>query len=173
VRIVDDEGNEAPAGEVGEITVRSPGVFMGYLNNPEGTAEALRNGWLYTGDIGKVDEENYLTFIGRKKEMIKTSGFSVFPEEIELYIGKHEAVASSIVIGKLDERRGEVIKAFVVLKPEWKGKITEQELIDWSADRMATYKRPREIEFREELPTTATGKLLRRILRDEEAKKGE
>lgn len=111
--------------------------------------------------------------MGRRKEMIKTSGFSVFPEEVEGYIDRHEAVAKSVIIGKPDERRGDAIKAFVVLKNEYKGKITEQEIIDWCKERMATYKVPRELEFRDSVPYGNTGKLLRRVLRDEEMQKSQ
>ena len=171
VRIVDDEGREVPAGEIGEITLKHPAIFKGYLNNPQATAVTLRDGWLYTGDTGTVDEDGYLSFLGRKKEMIKTSGYSVFPEEIEMYVCRHEAVAQAIVIGKPDPRRGEMIKAFVVIKPEFAKTVTPEDILDWSKDKMAAYKRPREIEFRDSLPATGTGKLLRRVLREEEAKK--
>jgi long-chain acyl-CoA synthetase len=171
VRILNDEGIEVPPGEIGEITLNHPALFKGYLNNPKATKEALRDGWLFTGDTGMKDEEGYISFLGRKKEMIKTSGFSVFPEEIEMYLCRHEAVAKSIVIGKPDPKKGEIIKAFVVLKANYKDKITTEDLIEWSKEKMATYKRPREIEFRDELPATGTGKLLRRLLREEEAKK--
>lgn len=171
VRILDEEGNEVPAGEIGEITLKHPALLKGYLNDPEATKNALRDGWLFTGDTGKKDEDGYVSFLGRKKEMIKTSGFSVFPEEIEMYLCRHEAVAKSIVIGKPDSTRGEVIKAFVVIKPEFKDTVTVESLLEWSKDKMAAYKRPREIEFRDDLPATGTGKLLRRILREEEAKK--
>jgi long-chain acyl-CoA synthetase len=171
VRILDDEGNTCPVGVIGEITLKNPAIFKGYFNNPEATAEVLKDGWLFTGDIGKIDEEGYLCFLGRKKEMIKTSGYSVFPEEVELYVCKHEAVSQAIVIGKPDARRGEAIKAFVVLKPDYVGKVAEEEIIAWAKDKMAAYKCPREIEFRTSLPTTGTGKLLRRVLREEEAKK--
>lgn len=173
IKVVDEEGNEVPRGEIGEIIEKHPAIFKGYLNNPEATAVTLRDGWLWTGDTGKMDEEGYLSFLGRKKEMIKTSGFSVFPEEIEMYVCRHEAVAQAIVIGKPDPKRGELIKAFVKLKDEYKGKVTEEELLEWSKDKMAAYKRPREIEFRDSLPATGTGKLLRRVLREEEAKKME
>lgn len=173
IKVLDDEGNECPVETTGEIVLKSPGVFKGYLNNPEATAKVLRDGWLYTGDIGKFDDEGYLYFLGRKKEMIKSSGYSVFPEEVELYLCRHDAVEKAAVIGKNDPRRGEMIKAFVVLKNEYKGSITEEELIEWSKDKMATYKRPREVEFRDVLPATGTGKLLRRILKEEEDKKTE
>lgn len=171
IKIVDEDGNEVPTGEIGEITLKHPAVFKGYLNNPEATAVTLRNGWLYTGDTGKVDDEGYLSFLGRKKEMIKSSGYSVFPEEVEMYLCRNEAVAQAIAIGKADDKKGEIIKAFVVLKSDYKGKVSEEELLEWAKDKMAAYKRPREIEFRNSLPATGTGKLLRRVLRDEEANK--
>jgi long-chain acyl-CoA synthetase len=171
IKIVDEEGNEVPADEIGEITLKHPAVFKGYLNNPEATAANLRDGWLYTGDTGKVDEEGYLSFLGRKKEMIKSSGYSVFPEEVEMYLCRNEKVAQAIAIGKPDETKGEIIKAFVVLKPEYKGKVSEEEILEWAKEKMAAYKRPREVEFRDGLPATGTGKLLRRVLRDEEAAK--
>ena len=171
IKILDQNGEEVLPNEIGEIVLKHPALFKGYLNNPEATAVVLRDGWLHTGDTGKKDEDGYLSFLGRMKEMIKTSGYSVFPEEIEMYLGRHEAVAQSIVIGKPDESRGEMIKAFVVIKPEYKGKISENDLIEWAKEKMAAYKRPREIEFRDKLPATGTGKLLRRVLREEEAKK--
>lgn len=172
IRIVDFEtGKECNVGEMGEITVKNPAVFKGYLNNPEATANALKDGWLYTGDIGKVDEEGYLYFMGRKKEMIKSSGYSVFPEEVELYLLKHDAVAQAAVIGKPHGRKGELVKAFIVLNEAYKGKVSEQELLDWAKDKMAAYKAPREIEFRDSLPMSGTGKLLRRVLLEEEKSK--
>ena len=171
IKIVDDDGHECPVDVEGEITVKNPAIFKGYYNNPEATAMNLKDGYVYTGDFGKLDEEGYLYFMGRKKEMIKTSGFSVFPEEIETYICRHDAVTQAIVIGKTDKKRGELIKAFVIIAPEYKGKITEEELLEWCAEKMAAYKKPREIEFKDTLPMTATGKLLRRILREEEEKK--
>jgi long-chain acyl-CoA synthetase len=173
IRIVDEEGKDCPTNTIGEILVKNPGVFKGYWRNPEATAQTLKDGWLYTGDIGKLDEEGFLYFLGRQKEMIKTSGYSVFPEEIEMFICRHEAVSQAIVIGKEDPKKGEVIKIFCVLDKAYKGRITENELIEWTRDKMAPYKRPREIEFREELPKTGTGKLLRRFLRDEEKAKEE
>jgi long-chain acyl-CoA synthetase len=173
VKIVDPETlEEKPCGESGEILVKNPGVMKGYLNNPEGTNRTLlKGGWLKTGDIGKVDIDGYLTFQGRIKEMIKTSGFSVFPEEVEIYIKRHPAVSQVAVIGMPDAHRGEKVKAFVILDPEYKNKISETELLEWSKDKMAAYKRPREIEFTESLPLGGSGKLLRRVLRDEAAKK--
>jgi len=162
---------ECSVGEEGEIIVRGPGVFRGYLNKPKATAQTLRDGWVYTGDIGKVDEEGYLYFHGRVKEMIKCSGYSVFPEEVEIMLNKHPAVAESAVIGVPDPKRGESVKAFIVLNKEFEKSISPEELVQWSKEKMAAYKYPRYVEFRKSLPMTGTGKLLRRKLKDEETVK--
>jgi long-chain acyl-CoA synthetase len=149
----------------------NPALFKGYLKNPEKTDEVLKDGWLYTGDMGKLDDEGFLTWMGRKKEMIKSSGFSVFPEEVEGFLIKHPAVAQVAVIGKNDKRRGQIVKAFIVLKAKNKNRITEQEIIDWTLEKMATYKRPREIEFINSIPVSGPGKILRRkLVEREEAK---
>lgn len=155
-------------GEEGEIIVRGPGVFKGYLNKPEATAQTLRDGWVYTGDIGRLDDEGYLYFIGRVKEMIKCSGYSVFPEDVEIMLNRHPAVGESAVIGVPDPLRGESVKAFVVLKSEYSDRVSPEELVRWCKEKMAAYKYPRFVEFRETLPKTGTGKLLRRKLKDEE-----
>jgi acyl-CoA synthetase (AMP-forming)/AMP-acid ligase II len=154
--------------EEGEIIIEGPTVMKGYWNNLEETKETLRDGWLYTGDIGKMDEEGYLTISGRKKELIKCSGFSVFPTEVEALLYRHPAVAEVAVIGISDPYRGEAPKAFIVLRPEYKGKIKEEEIVEWTKDNMAAYKRPRMVEFRDELPKSGAGKMLRRILGEEE-----
>lgn len=168
IRIVDpDTGEEKPVGEQGEIIIRNPGVFKGYLNNPEGTAATLRNGWVYTGDIGRFDQDGYLYFMGRIKEMIKCSGYSVFPEDVEVMLISHPAVAQAAVIGIPDPSRGESVKAFIVLKPDYKGKISAEEIMAWARDHMAAYKYPRAVEFRDQLPATGAGKVLRRLLKDE------
>jgi long-chain acyl-CoA synthetase len=159
---------ECAVGEEGEIIVRGPGVFKGYLNKSEATAQTLRDGWVYTGDIGKIDDEGYLYFIGRVKEMIKCSGYSVFPEDVEIMLNRHPAVVESAVIGVSDSVRGESVKAYVVIKPEFENNFSPEELIRWSKEKMAAYKYPRFVEFRETLPKTGTGKLLRRKLKDEE-----
>jgi long-chain acyl-CoA synthetase len=143
LRIVDfATGKELGLHEKGEIVVRNPGVFKGYWNNPKRTAETLKDGWVYTGDIGYVDDDGYLWFLGRIKEMIKCSGYSVFPEDVEVMLVKHPAVAQVAVIGVPDPVRGESVKAYIVLKPEYKGKITEADLIAWSKEKMASYKYP-------------------------------
>jgi len=170
IKIVDfdDPEKELPIGEMGEIAVRNPSVFKGYWNRPEETEKALKDGWVYTGDMGTFDEDGYLTFMGRKKEMIKTSGFSVFPEEIEEYLGRHPAVDMVAAIGIPDPTKGETIKAFIVPSAEYKGKITAAEITDWAREKISSYKIPKVIEFRDELPMSGVGKTLRRLLAEEE-----
>ncbi|MCM3597579.1 AMP-binding protein [Metabacillus idriensis] len=170
IEIVETEtGFPAAPGEKGEIAVRNPGIFKGYLNRADATAEALRDGWVFTGDIGLLDEDGYLYFFGRMKELIKCSGYSVFPEDVEALLNEHPAVMQSAVIGIPDSVRGESVKAFIVLKPNERGKVTEQDILNWSKEHMAAYKYPREIEFREELPSTSSGKVLRRLLKTPES----
>ncbi|PWA11157.1 AMP-dependent synthetase [Pueribacillus theae] len=167
IRIIDVEtGQDLPPGEQGEIAVKNPGVFKGYLNRPDATAETLKDGWVFTGDIGKIDEDGYVYFIGRVKEMIKCSGYSVFPEDVEALMNDHEAILQVAAAGIPDPVRGESVKAFVVLKPEYKGKITERDIIEWSKEKMAAYKYPREVEFLDSLPATSSGKVLRRLLKE-------
>jgi len=163
-RIVNpDTGEQAAPGEMGEITLRSPGNFKGYWNKPEATAATLRDGWVHTGDMGKLDADGYLTFSGRFKEMIKVSGYSVFPEEVETILIRHPAVAQAAVIGLPDPAKGEVVKAFIVRKPG--AQVSEQELIAWSREHMSPYKAPRSVAFLDALPATGTGKVLRRLLK--------
>jgi long-chain acyl-CoA synthetase len=144
--------------------MRSAGVFKGYWNKPEATAKTLRDGWVYTGDMGKLDADGYLSFIGRFKEMIKVSGYSVFPEEVETILVKHPAVAQAAVIGIPVADKGEVVKAFVVLKPGQSASVAD--IVAWSRDNMASYKAPREVSLIAALPTTGAGKVLRRLLKD-------
>ncbi|MEK8053553.1 AMP-binding protein [Ideonella sp. DXS22W] len=166
IRILDpDTGAEKPAGAVGEIVLKSRGSFQGYWNKPEATAKTLRDGWVHTGDMGVLDAEGYLTFIGRFKEMIKVSGYSVFPEEVETILIKHPAVAQAAVIGVADADKGEVVRAFIVKKPGTD--VDEAALIAWARDNMATYKAPRSVRFIEALPATGAGKVLRRLLKDQ------
>ena len=169
IRIVDpDSGREMPAGEAGEITIRGRGVFKGYWNKPEATAATLRNGWVQTGDMGRIDADGYLTFMGRFKEMIKVSGYSVFPEEVEAILVRHPAIAQVGVVGAPDPAKGEVVKAFVVLKPPLGAgeRPTEADIVAWARENMAVYKAPREVVFRDSLPATGAGKMLRRLLKD-------
>jgi acyl-CoA synthetase (AMP-forming)/AMP-acid ligase II len=173
IRIMDLETGtrEMPPNEKGEITIKGPAVMLGYWNKPEETKEVLRDGWLYTGDIGLMDEEGYIKFLGRKRELIKCSGYSVFPAEVEDLLYRHPAIKEAAIIGISDPYRGETPKAFIILKQEYAGKITEEEILEWCKENMAAYKRPRSIEFRQELPKSAAGKILRRILTEEEQKR--
>jgi long-chain acyl-CoA synthetase len=167
IRIVDPAtGEDLPVGMHGEIVIRNPGVFRGYWRNREATDRTLRDGWVYTGDIGFLDEDGYLTFVGRMKEMIKVSGFSVFPEDVEALFIQHPDVAQVAVVGIPDEQRGEVVKAYIVLKPDRIHSVGESELLDWAKVHMAPYKVPRTIEFRDALPMSGTGKVLRRLLQE-------
>lgn len=167
LRIVDiSTGEELAAGETGEIVVGNSYVFRGYWQRPDATKETLRNGWVYTGDVGYIDKDGYLYFTGRIKEMIKCSGYSVFPEDVEALMLNHPAVAQSAAVGVPDENRGESVKLFVVLKPDYEGRVSEQEIIDWAKENMAAYKYPRHVEFRDSLPATGAGKVLRRLLKE-------
>lgn len=167
IKIIDEFGNEVEPEEQGEIIIKGPGVFKGYFKRPQETKEVLKNDWLYTGDIGKVDKDGYLYYLGRTKEMIKSSGYSVFPDDVEAILNTHPAIAQCVVIGVPDSKRGESVKAFIVLKTEHKNKIKETNIIEWSKENMAAYKYPRYVQFLEQLPTTSTGKVLRRLLKEE------
>jgi long-chain acyl-CoA synthetase len=167
IRIVDPETGELKGpNESGEIVVANPAVFKGYWQRPDATAESLRDGRVHTGDMGYLDEEGYLYFTGRFKEMIKSSGYSVFPEDVEALMLDHPAISQSAAVGIPDEKRGESVKLFVVLKPEYEGKVAEQELIDWAREHMAAYKYPCQVAFIDALPATGAGKVLRRLLKE-------
>lgn len=166
-KIVDlnNPSQELSIGEEGEIVLKNPGVFKGYWKRPEETAKTLIDGWVYTGDIGKFDEDGYLYLLGRVKEMIKVSGFSVYPEEVELLLNAHPEVSQSAVIGISDEKKGEVVKAYIVKAPG--SDLDETGLIKWAKENMSSYKCPAVVEFRQILPMLPTGKLLRRVLKEE------
>lgn len=168
-KIVDLETGqiELGVGEVGELIVQGPQVMQGYWKAPEATAAALRDGWLYTGDIGWRDEEGYVTITDRKKEMIKFKGFSVAPAQIEALLLEHSAVADVAVIAKPDEEAGEVPKAFVVLRVGYEQQSAD-ELMAWVNDKLATFKHVRELEFINAIPRNPSGKILRRVLKDQE-----
>ena len=169
---LEDEVSEMPPGQSGEVLVRGPMVMKGYWRNPEATAQALRDGWLYTGDIGRIDEEGYFIIEERKKDMLKASGFSVFPAEVESIMYRHPAIAEVGVVGVPDPYRGEDIFAFVVLKPGARGTVTEDQIVAWCHDEMAVYKSPRRVRFVDALPKTASGKILKRLLREEARRTG-
>ncbi|MGQ9538378.1 MAG: long-chain-fatty-acid--CoA ligase [Candidatus Bathycorpusculaceae bacterium] len=170
-KIVDIETGEKELspGEIGELIVKGPQVMKGYWKMPEETADVLRNGWLYTGDIGKMDEDGYFYITDRKKDLIKYKGYSVYPRELEDVLYEHPAVKLCGVIGKPDPVSGEIPKAFVVLKEGMAA--TEEELMKFVNEKVAPYKAIRELEIRKELPLSAVGKVLRRVLREEELKK--
>lgn len=153
-------------GEAGELIIKGPQVMKGYWKNPGDTAAALRDGWLYTGDIATMDEEGYFYIVGRKKDMIIASGYNIYPTEVEDIIYQHPAVKETCVYGVPDTYRGETVKAAVIIK---EGRtVSEAEIRAFCRQRMARYKVPREFEFRKQLPKSAVGKILRRILLEEE-----
>lgn len=159
---LDDEKTVVPTGEIGELVIKAPQVFKGYYNMPTETRNALRENWLYTGDIARMDEDGYFYIVDRKKEVIKPGGFQVWPREVEEIIQDHPAVLEVGVAGVPDSYRGETVKAWLVLNEG--EQLTKEEIRDWCRDKLANYKIPTEIEFREELPKTHVGKLLRREL---------
>jgi len=170
-KIVDVETGtrEMPVGEVGELVVKGPQVMKGYWKRPEETSEVLRNGWLYTGDLGKMDEDGYFYITDRKKDLIKYKGYSVYPRELEDILYEHPAVKLAAVVGKPDPVSGEIPKAFIVLREG--AMATEEEIMKFVNERVAPYKAIREVEFRKELPMSMVGKVLRRVLKEEELKK--
>jgi long-chain acyl-CoA synthetase len=147
------------------------GVVGGYWNKPDKTKEEFTDGWWHSGDAAYMDDEGFIYFVERIKDLIIASGYNIAPVEVENHIYKHPAVQEVSVVGIQDEYRGETVKAFIVLKPDHVGKVTEEEIIQFCRDNMAVYKAPKLIEFIGELPKTATGKILRRLLRDREAEK--
>ena len=165
VRCFDEDDNEVPRGTRGEVVIRGTNVMKGYYKRPDATAEAFRNGWLHTGDIGVMDEEGYLAIVDRKKDMILRGGYNIYPRELEEVIITHPSVSLCAVIGVADERLGEEVKAFVVLKQG--ADMTEKEFIDWCKEQFAANKYPRYVEFRDNLPIGGTGKIFKRALREE------
>ena len=170
VRIVDKDGKDVAPGEIGEIIVRSECMTVGYWNLPEETSKTIKEGWLYTGDFGRFDEEGYVYIVDRKNDMIISGGKNIYPREIEEVLYKHDAILEAAVIGVPDEHWGESVKALVVLKP---GKEESEEgIIAFCKENLASYKKPRTVEFRRELPKNPTGKILKRLIRDEYWKGG-
>jgi long-chain acyl-CoA synthetase len=157
VKILDDAGRELPTGEVGEICVRGPNVMVGYFNQPEATSDALRHGWLYTGDLGKKDEDGYIYIVDRRKEMLLVRGMNVYPREIEEVIYQFDNVKEAAVVSRPDEKRGEAPVAFVV--PVEGAKLQADEIQRFCRERLADYKLPREIRIVDALPHTVTGKI--------------
>ena len=164
--------NELAAGEVGEIITHGPQVFLGYWNKPEDTAQALveidGKRFLRTGDLGRADEDGYFFIVDRLKRMINASGFKVWPTEVESQMYQHPAILEACVIGAQDAHRGETVKAVIVLRPDWRGRIDERAIIDWCRENMAAYKYPRIVEFVDALPKSGAGKIMWRELQDRE-----
>jgi long-chain acyl-CoA synthetase len=172
VKLVDvEEGlEEVPQGEPGEILIKSPLIMKEYWKDPEETAGQLKDGWLSTGDIAIRDEDDYFFIVDRKKDMIIAGGYNIYPREIDEVLYEHPKIADAVAVGIADEYRGETVKAFIV--PKEGETITEEEVLEFCKEKLAPYKRPKLVEFRESLPKSAVGKILRKILRAEEEAKG-
>lgn len=166
MKIVNLDGDLVAPGEVGEIVVKGPNIMLGYWNRPEETAQVIKNGWFHTGDIGRMDEEGYFYIVDRLKDMINVSGFKVYPAEVENVIYQHPAVAECAVYGVPDQVKGERVLANILLKEGFA--ITEAEMMAFCSERMATYKLPHTIKFINSLPKNATGKILKRVLKQQE-----
>lgn len=164
-KVVDEQGEEVPVGEVGELIVRGPNVMKGYYKMPEETEIALRGGWLYTGDLARMDEDGYFHIVDRKKDMIIVGGYNVYPREVEEVLYLHPNIVEAAVIGVPDEAMGEAVKAFIVAKEE----MTTEEVQEFCAQSLAKYKWPTKIEFIDQLPRNTTGKILRTVLKQQTA----
>jgi len=175
IKILDiDTGTQAlPQGEDGEIAICGPQVMQGYWNRPDENEKVFRevdgNRYFLTGDIGHVDEDGYILITDRKKDMILVGGFNVYPRDVEDILFQHPKVALAAVVGVPDDKSGEIVKAYIELKPDESA--TEEEILEFCKENMAGYKRPKIVEFRETLPVSNVGKILRRVLRDEELEK--
>jgi long-chain acyl-CoA synthetase len=164
VKILDDDHNEMPLGDLGEICARGPHVMKGYYRMPEATAETIRDGWLHTGDIGRMDADGNLYVVDRKKDMIIRGGLNVYPRDVEEVLFEHPAVAEAAVIGRPDPQYGEEVIAFVVLRHGANARA--EEILAFCAERLAKYKTPKEIHYTASLPKSGVGKVVRRELRD-------
>lgn len=162
------EQSEQAEAYTGELVIKGPQIMKGYLNRAEETKATIRDGWLFTGDIACIDADGYTIIRDRAKDMIKFKGYAIFPAEVEDLLHKHPQIQGAAVIGVPDQKVGEVVKAFVVLDPAAKGKIKAEDIQEWAREKMSPYKIPSVIEFRDELPTTLVGKILRRVLKEEE-----
>ena len=164
VMIADENDNELPVGEVGELLIRGANVMKGYYKRPQETAETLRNGWLHTGDLAKMDEDRYVYIVDRKKDIIIVAGLNVYPREVEEVLYQHPKIRDAAVIGEEDEYRGEAVVAYIVLK---EGEtVRHRDILRWMKERLALYKIPRRLVLVNELPRTSSGKILKRVLRE-------
>jgi malonyl-CoA/methylmalonyl-CoA synthetase len=162
LRIADENGNDLPAGEVGEVLIKGPNVFKGYWRNEAATQAAFVGDWFRTGDLGRIDSDEYVYLVGRKKDLIISGGYNIYPREVEEVLVSHPGVAEAAVVGVADPVKGETVKAFVALKPDQSA--SAEELIGFCRARLAAYKIPRTIEFVEKLPRTSSGKVVVREL---------
>ena len=162
-KVVNEIGEELPAGQVGELIVKGPNVMKGYYNMPEETAHTIKDGWLYTGDLAKRDEDGYFYIVDRKKDMIIVGGYNVYPREIEEVLYLHPEIAEAVVIGVPDPNTGEAVHCYVVPKNKT---LTENDVLSHCKKHLAKYKRPAAIVFMDEIPKNSTGKILRRALKD-------
>jgi long-chain acyl-CoA synthetase len=171
IRLVDVENGveDVKQGEPGEILIKGPSVMQSYWNNPEETKIQLTDRWLHTGDVGQADEDGYIYIVDRKKDMIIAGGFNIYPREVDEVLYQHPKIAEAVTVGIPDAYRGETVKIFVVMKPGEKA--TDKEIIEFCKTKLAAYKVPKIVEFRESIPKSAVGKILRKILRDEEVAK--
>ncbi|EGB16025.1 AMP-dependent synthetase and ligase [Pseudodesulfovibrio mercurii] len=172
-KIVDMEvgGDPLPPGKRGELVIRGPQVMKGYYNRPDATADVLRNGWLYTGDIATMDEEGYFYIVDRKKDLIISGGYNIYPREIDEVLHGHPKIKEAVSVGISHEARGEIVKAYVVVQDG--ETLSRSEVIAYCREKLANYKVPRQVEFRRDLPKTMVGKVLRRALREEEEARAE
>ena len=168
---VDDPDRELEIGQPGEVAIKGPQIMMGYYKKPEETAEVLKDGWFFTGDIGQFDDDGYLTIVDRKKDMIIAGGYNIYPVELDDVLMGHPKILEACTIGLPHEYRGETVKAFIVVKEGQE--LTEDEVVAYCKENLAAYKVPKLIEFIDELPKSAVGKILRRKLKDMEMEKTE
>lgn len=165
VKIVDDDNTEVPTGEVGEIIVKGPGLFKGYWDMPEATSAAFSGEWFHTGDMGQADEDGYFYIVDRKKDLLICGGYNIYPREVEEVLYTHSSILEAAVVGIPEAEKGEIPKAFITLK-QGVNKVSEEEIISFCKARMAAYKAPRFVEILSELPKNATGKILKRVLKE-------
>ncbi len=165
--LLDDEGNPVPAGEPGELCAKGPQVMKGYWNRPEATEEAFTDGWFKTGDVAVMEDQGFFRIVDRKKEMILVSGFNVYPNEIEDVIASHPKVMEVGAIGVPDKKSTEAVKVYIVKQDD---SLTEEELKEYAREHLTAYKCPKYVAFTDELPKSNVGKILRRIIKEEDAK---
>lgn len=166
IRVVDEDGNEQPSAKVGEIIAKGDNISAGYWKMPEETAETFREGWLYQGDLGYRDEDGYIFIVDRKTDVIISGGENISSREVEAVICQHPAVKEAAVIGMPDEEWGEAVVAVVSLKTKYKGKLAEEDLIDFCNTRLAGFKKPKSVYFMEDLPKTTLGKIAKEELKE-------